>query len=207
MSIRLHGFPLSGHAHRAQLFLSLLGVPHEVLTVDLRNAAHKTPAFLAMNPFGQVPVLEDGGIVLFDSNAILVYLAKTYDKTGGWYPTEPVAAARVQQWLSAAAGLLASGPAAARLVTVFGAKLDHERAKSIADTLFKVMESELAERAFLVGSAPTIADVALYSYTAHAPEGGVSLAPFPAIRAWLARIEGLDGFVPMTATPVALAAA
>jgi glutathione S-transferase len=74
--MKLYHFPLSGHAHRARLFLSLLDLPHEVIDVDLANGEHKSPAFLAINPFGQVPVLEDDGVYISDSNAILVYLAK-----------------------------------------------------------------------------------------------------------------------------------
>jgi glutathione S-transferase len=80
--IRLHGFFLSGHTHRAELFLSLLGLPYERIEVDLAKGAHKKPDFLALNPFGQVPVLEDGDAVVSDSNAILVYLALRYDTSG-----------------------------------------------------------------------------------------------------------------------------
>lgn len=75
--IKLFRHPLSGHAHRVELFLSLLNVPTELVFVDLANGAHKTPEFLAMNPFGQVPVIDDNGVVLSDANAILVYLAKS----------------------------------------------------------------------------------------------------------------------------------
>lgn len=200
MTLRLHRFALSGHAHRAELFLSLLGLKAALVDVDLRGGAHKQPDFLARNSFGQVPVLEDGATVIPDSNAILVYLASKYDAQRRWLPVDPVQAAQVQRWLSVAAGQLAAGPAAARLVTVFGAPLDHERAKGIAAQLFAVLEQHLAQQTFLVGQAPTIADVALYSYTAHAPEGGVSLQPYPNIRAWLARIEALPGFVPMPKT-------
>ena len=105
-----------------------------------------------------------------------------------------------------AAGQLNNGPASARLVNVFGAKLDHERAKSIAVGLFKVLDSALAGRSWLVGDKPTIADVALYSYTAHAPEGSVALDPYTNISAWLTRIEALPGFVPMQASKVGFAA-
>lgn len=76
--IKLYNFPLSGHAHRVELMLSLLELPTELLFVDLANGAHKRPEFLAINPFGQVPVIDDGGTVISDSNAILVYLAKKY---------------------------------------------------------------------------------------------------------------------------------
>ncbi|WP_199243225.1 glutathione S-transferase family protein [Vitiosangium sp. GDMCC 1.1324] len=204
--IRLYRHPLSGHSHRVELFLSLLKLPFELIDVDLTQGEQKSPGFLARNPFGQVPVIEDGEVTLADSNAILVYLATRYDPSGRWLPREPVAAARVQQWLSVAAGLLASGPATARLVAVFGRKLDAERAKEIASQLYAVLDPHLSTRSFLVGDEPTLADVALYTYTAHAPEGGVSLEPYGNVRAWLARIEALPGFVPMRRTPTRFAA-
>jgi glutathione S-transferase len=199
----LHRHPLSGHSHRVELFLSVLSLPFERVDVDLLRAAQKTPGFLAKNPFGQVPVLEDGDVVLADSNAILVYLAKRYDPDRRFLPRDPAQAARVQQWLSIAAGPLASGPAAARLVKVFGAALDLERAHAIAQQLFTNLERELSQRPFLAGAHATIADLALYAYTAHAPEGGLTLEPYQAIRSWLARVEALPGFVPMVRSPVA----
>ena len=212
--MKLHGIPLSGHTHRVQLFLSLLGLPYEFVTVDLAAGAHRTPAFLAMSPFGEIPVLEDGDVVLADSTAILVYLALKYDAGGRWLPREPLAAARVQRWLSTASGKIAYGPAAARLVTVFGARIDRDVVKAIAVRLFDTMEGELAgpflaepflAGPFLLGATPTLADVAAYSYIAHAPEGGVSLAPYPRIRAWLDRVRALPGFVAMPSTVAGVA--
>jgi glutathione S-transferase len=200
MAIRLHRFVISGHAHRAELFLSLLGLPHELIDVDLPAREHKRPEFLAKNVFGQVPVLEDGDVTIADSNAILVYLALRYDASGRWYPREPAKAAEVQRWLSVAAGQLSAGPSAARRAQVFAKKVD-ERAQQLSNELFGVMETHLARQQFFAGHEPTIADIALYTYTAHAPEGGVSLEPYPAIRAWLARIEALPAFVPMRRTP------
>ncbi|WP_207937600.1 glutathione S-transferase [Pseudomonas sp. 51_B] len=202
--IKFYNFPKSGHAHRIELMLSLLDLPNEQVFVDLAKGAHKQPEFLALNPFGQVPVIEDDGNVIADSNAILVYLAATYDKAGNWLPHDPLNAARVQRWLSVAAGPLAFGPAAARLVTVFGAAFNTDEVIGRAHTLLKVMEGELAKAAFLIGDQPTIADVANYSYIAHAPEGNVSLEPYPNVRAWLARIEALPGFVAMPRTAVGL---
>jgi len=201
--IKLYNFPKSGHAHRIELMLSLLNLPTELVFVDLAKGEHKQLAFLALNPFGQVPVIDDNGTVLADSNAILVYLAKAY---GGeqWLPQDPLGAARVQRWLSVAAGPLAFGPAAARLVTVFGASFNTDEVIGRAHTLLKVIDAELAQRPFLVGEHATIADVANYSYIAHAPEGNVSLQPYTNVRAWLARIEALPGFVPMPHTVVGL---
>lgn len=202
--MKLHGIPLSGHTHRVQLFLSLLGLPYEFVTVDLAAGVNRAPAFLAMSQFGEIPVLEDGDAVLADSTAILVYLALQYDAGGRWLPREPLAAARVQRWLSTASGKIAYGPAAARLVTVFGARIDHDVVKAIAVRLFDTMEGELVGP-FLVGAAPTLADVAAYSYIAHAPEGGVSLLPYPRIRAWLDRVRALPGFVAMPSTVAGVA--
>ncbi len=183
--------------------LSLLELPTELVFVDLAKGEHKQPEFLAINPFGQVPVIDDNGIVIADSNAILVYLAKAY---GGerWLPEDPVGAARVQRWLSVAAGPLAFGPAAARLVTVFGASFNTDEVIGRAHTLLKVIDAELAKGPFLVGDQATIADIANYSYIAHAPEGNVSLEPYANVRAWLARIEALPGFVPMPRTVIGL---
>ena len=203
--IRLYRHALSGHSHRAELFLSLLGLPFELIDIDFAAGAHKQPDFLQINPFGQLPAIDDNGVTIPDSNAILVYLATKYADSS-WLPRDPEGAASVQRWLSVAAGQIAYGPAAARLVNVFGAKLDHDRAKMIANNLFKLMETHLEQRKFLVGDSPTIADVAGYSYIAHAPEGNVSLQPYPHIRAWLTRIEQLPGFVPMVNTEVGLAA-
>lgn len=203
--ITLYHFPLSGHAHRVQLMLSLMNLPTEVVFVDLAKGEHKQPEFLKLNPFGQVPVIDDNGTVLADSNAILVYLAKTYGE-GRWLSEEPAAAARVQRWLSVAAGQVAFGPAAARLVTVFGASFNAEEVINRAHNLFAMMELELANTAFLAGAEPSIADVANYSYIAHAPEGNVSLEAYPNLRAWLARVEALPGFVPMPPTAAGLLA-
>lgn len=205
-SLKLHHFPLSGHAHRAQLMLSLLGLPHQLVPVNLREGEHKTEAFLRLNPFGQVPVLEDGDTIVFDSNAILVYLARRYDPADRWLPVDAAGQAAVQAWLSVAAGLIAYGPAAARRVTVFGAKLNAEELVASSHQLLKVMEGTLTQRTFLAAPSATIADVSAYSYIAAAPEGNVDLSPYPQVRGWLARIEALPGFVPFPKSAAGLAA-
>ena len=203
--MKLYGTPLSGHTHRVRLFLSLLRLPYEFVPIDMKAGQNRTPEHLARSPFGEVPVLEDGDVTLPDSTAILVYLASKYDDSGRWMPREPLAAAQVQRWLSNASGKIAYGPCSARLVTVFGAPLDHERAKAIAVRLFDVMEAELAGRRYAVGDHASIADIAAFSYIEHAPEGGVSLKPYPNIRAWLASVRALPGFVAMPATQAGVA--
>lgn len=202
-AIKLYRHPLSGHSHRVELMLSLLGLPTELVLVDLMKGAHKAPEFLALNRFGQVPVIDDSGTVLADSNAIVVYLATKYGK-GQWLPTDAVEQAKVQRWLSVAAGQISSGPATARLITVFGAGYDAEEAIKRSHALLEVMEDELGQSKFLAGDKPTVADVAAYTYVAHAPEGNVALTDYPNVRAWLSSIEALPNFVGMQRTAVGL---
>lgn len=205
--MKLYYHPLSGHAHRARLFLSLIGAPFELAEVDLMAGEHKRPEFLKLNRFGQVPVLVDGDAVIADSNAVLVYAARKYGRTD-WLPDTPLEEAQVQRWLSVAAGQIAFGPAAARLITLFGASFDVREVIDRAHAILAVIEAELDGRDWIIGgSAPTIADVALYSYVARAPEGNVDLASYPLVRAWLKRIEALDGFVAFAESPVGLSAA
>lgn len=198
--IKLYRSVISGHAHRAELFLSLLGLPYVAIDLDLRAGQQRHPDFLKLNPFGQVPVIDDNGTVVADSNAILVYLATKYGDAH-WLPRDPVGAATVQRWLSVAAGDIAFGPATARLGKAFGMAVDIEAATRRAERLFSVMETELSTRPWLCGESPTIADIAGYSYIARAPEGGIVLDPYPSIRAWLARIEALPQFLPMIELP------
>ncbi|HZZ01946.1 glutathione S-transferase [Paraburkholderia sp.] len=203
--IRLHTTLLSGHGHRVKLFLTLLDLPFEVIELNMRAGDNRRPEYLKLNPSGQVPTIEDGDTVLFDSNAILVYLAKRYGDPS-WLPEDALGAAAVQRWLSLAAGQIAYGPCAARLVTVFGAPLNLDTAQKIALKLFDVLDAELAGKPFAAGEHVSIADIAAHTYIAHAPEGGVSLEPYPNIRAWLRRVEALPRFITMPATKAGLLA-
>lgn len=192
--MKLYSFRLSGHAHRVRLFLSLLGVQYEEIEVNLAAGAHKRPEFLAINAFGQVPVLDDDGFVLPDANAILVYLAKKFGRSD-WLPEDPTGAAMVQRWLSVAAGQLAHGPAQARLITIFKAPYRAEEVIPRAHAILRLIDGQLSKTAFMCGARPTIADIALYSYVARAPEGNVELTDYTSISRWLADIESLPGFV------------
>ncbi|MBY6146889.1 glutathione S-transferase [Mameliella alba] len=200
--IKLYRNPKSGHCHRVELMLSFLGLPYQTVDLDMANGAHKAPEYLKISPFGLVPAIDDNGYTLSDSNAILVYLVQAHAKGTSWLPGDPKTLAEVQRWLSVAADNIYSGPAAARLVKVFGTAHDHSAAVQKAHALFAVMEAHLAGRDWLAAEVITIADVAGYSYIAHAPEGGVDLAPYPNLRAWLARIEAQKGFVAMAASPL-----
>jgi glutathione S-transferase len=181
--------------------MSLLELPFEPVEVNLGAGEQKRPEFLARNPLGQVPVIEDGAVIVADSNAILVYLAHQY---GGsrFRPEGAAALAEEQRWFSIAAGPLAAGPALARVLSVFGGPGDREGARSRAHALFQVMDAHLGARPFLLGPDLSLVDIAHYAYVAHAPEGGVPLDPYPRLRAWLGRIEATPRFVGMPRSPV-----
>lgn len=204
-TIKLYSFPLSGHAHRIELALSLMGLDHEVQVVDLAAGEQRSDWFRALNPAGKVPVLVDGDTVVSDSTAILTYLAVKYDD-GTWIPTDPSGAAEVQKWFVQANTALATGPAAARLITLFGAAFDPEETIKKAHDFLEHLDAALEGKAFLVADRPSFADVAIYSYTAHAPEGHVSLEQYVNVRRWLAAVEELPGFKAMPKTEVSAAA-
>lgn len=197
--IKLYRHVLSGHAHRVELLLALLGLPYELIEVDVPGGENRKPEFLKKSPFGQIPVIEDNAVTLYDSNAILVYLATKYDD-GTWLPKDSIIAAKVQQWLSLCAGPVAYGLCNARLVALFGAPYDHEWSKSVARGLLTTLNEVIGDRRFAAGDTPTIADVSAYGYIARAPEGGISLEPYPNVRAWLQRVEKLPNFVPLRET-------
>ncbi|MBD0786644.1 glutathione S-transferase [Vibrio sp. Y2-5] len=202
--LKLYWYPLSGHAHRAHMLLSMLELNFELITVDLPAGEHQQPEFLALNPFGQIPVLVDGDTVIADSNAILVYLATVYDKQQQWLPESPQLRAHIEQFLSLAANRLAGSIAKLRAANIFNRSIDSEPLTQEAYKLLKQLENYQNGRQWLVGTTPTIADLALYSYIKLAPEGGISLADYPDVEAWLKRVEALPSFVPMKLSNVGL---
>ena len=142
-AITLYRHPLSGNSHRVEVLLSLLGLETTLVDVDLMAGEQRQPEFLKLNPNGQVPVLVDGDITVSESNAILVYLATKYDVNHRWLPTDPQSAARVQQFLSLTANEILHGPAAARLVTLFGASLEHQAVIASAHKTLTYINTQL----------------------------------------------------------------
>ncbi|MDE3739641.1 MULTISPECIES: glutathione S-transferase family protein [Pseudomonas] len=192
--MQLHDFYLSGNCYKVRLFLGLIGQPAELLTVNLPKGAQKCAEFLALNPRGQVPVLVDDGQPLVDSQAILVYLARRYADTH-WYPLDAVVQSQIASWLSLTANEIHNGAARARIGLKFGRPVDLEDAQARGRQTLELVNAHLAEREWLVGEHPTIADVAVYPYLAMADEGGLDLAPYPHLHTWFARIRALPGYV------------
>lgn len=195
--ITLYGHDLSGNAYKVRLFLELLGLEYDYKKVDLMNGEHKQPAYLAINPFGQVPALVDGDVTLADAQGILTYLARQY---GGdtWLPTAPVSLSRVVRWLSTTAGEVRQGPEHARLYHLFGVKaIDIDRAREKSAMILKQLDDHLSTRTWLEFERPTIADIAVFPYVALAPDGQIALEAYPHVVAWIERVKHLPGFIGM----------
>ena len=193
--ITLYGGSVSGNAYKARLLLSLLGLDFEEINVNLMAGENRTGAFLALNPRGQIPVLVDGEVTIWDSQAILVYLARRYGVA--WLPVEPAAMAEVMQWLAVAENELLFGLARARAVLRFGRDFDLASCQAYGRTGLKVLEQRLSENDWLSAGKPTIADVACMPYAALSHMGGVPLDDHPAVREWIDRIRALPGFIAM----------
>lgn len=198
MTAKLYDLELSGNCYKVRLLCALLSVPLEIIPVDFLSGAHKKSPLIELNPFGEIPIFQDGDLVLRDSQAILIYIAR---KWGGenWLPTDPAGLARVSQWLAVAENEIARGPNDARLHDKFGYKLDVERARTNAVRVLGLLETRLAKAQWLELGRPTIADIACMPYVALGHEGDVPLDGYPAVTSWVDRVKALPGFIGMPA--------
>lgn len=195
-NLKLYDFERSGNCYKVRLLLSMLELDYERIRTDSTSGETLTPEFKRLNPRGQIPVLIDGEAVIWDSMAILVYLARRHGDTR-WLPVEALGEARVMQWLAVSENELQYGLARARVSVLFNKPFDLEQCHRDAAPGLAAMEQRLAADAWLAAPHPTIADIACYPYVSLAEEGRFSLQPYPAVRAWLVRIEGLPGWVPL----------
>lgn len=199
-TLTLYNTPLSGHGHRVKLLLNMLNLPFEER--EAGGDERKARQFLAINPLGQVPALIDDGTTIVDSNAILLWLVKRYAPDSQWLPKDLALEVQVHQWLAKAAGEIRYGVASARMVKQFSAPENYDSALLVAAKFLPQMEQHLHDRRWLVGGEATLADLACYAYVARAPEGGISLTPYPAIQRWVASVESLPGFVAIPPLPL-----
>jgi len=194
--ITLYDITLSGNCHKVRLLLSFLALPYQTQAVNLVSGEQRSPDYLQRNPFAQVPVLNDNGQIIRDSQAILVYLAKRY---GGeqWWPDDAYRLAQITAWLSTAANEIANGPALLRVHHKFGRAIDTPKAQQTAEKVLGIIDHHLQSRDWLVGNSVSIADIAVYPYLALAPEGDIDIGTYTNIVAWFQRIRTLPGYVPM----------
>ncbi len=194
--MELYDLELSGNCYKVRLFLALIQQPYTLRPVDFLEGEHKNDKSIKRNVFGEIPVLVDGDLILRDSQAILVYLARKFERTD-WYPTTSADEAKVVQWLMVAESEIARGPNDARLHDKFGYPLNIDLARSKSTRILNILNKHLVDRDWLELDRPTIADLACFPYVALSHEGGISLEPYPAIQSWIERIKALPNFVSM----------
>lgn len=179
------------NGQKIPIALEELGLDYALTFVDLNKGEQKTPDFLALNPNGKIPVLIDRahGVTLFESAVILTYLADQHCALGGDNQAEK---RLVQQWLSFQ--IASVGPMLGQLwwfrhasSTANEQALDRYRKESLR--LYGVVNGQLADRAFIAGDRYTIADIALFTWLRTYEELDLDMTPFPAVRAWLEKIE------------------
>jgi glutathione S-transferase len=194
--MKLYDLELSGNAYRVRLMLSLLGLKAELRTVNLMEGEQREDWFIKLNPRGQVPVLDDDGTVIWDSLAILVYLARKY---GGerWLPTEAKDLAQVMQWLAVMENETLYGLGRARVIVKFKFPGSLEDAQALGKRGLNVLEGHLLKHDWLALDRFTIADVGCFPYVALAPEGEIPLDPYPKVRRWIERVKKQPGFISM----------
>jgi glutathione S-transferase len=202
--IKLYDYELSSDCYKVRLLAEFLDLSLDRVPVDVYpGGAHETAAFRSINPLGELPVLDDGGFLLRESQAILVYLASRYDVSGRWYGVaDPAMLGAISQWLAFAARISATA-ARARLHDNMFIPADIEACRRGAHALFRILDEHLwfaeqaGQRWLCSREHPTIADLACFPDVMLSEEGGVSRLAYPAIRRWTDRVKGIPKFILM----------
>ncbi len=191
--MKIYGSSNSGNCLKVKWVSERLGIPFEWIETDTFAGQTRTPEFLKLNPAGQVPaIVLDDGRVLAQSNAIMLFLAEGSDLV----PSDAFARAKMFEWLFWEQ--YSHEPTiAVRIARLFYLQMKEEdldpALKSKGEAALARMDAALAGRDWLVGETISLADIALVAYTRNAPKGGFALTPYPALRAWIARVEGALG--------------
>jgi glutathione S-transferase len=195
--IRLYTTLQSINGYKVRLLLALLGLPWERVDIDMAGGEHKREPFLTLNPFCQMPALRDGDFTLADSHACLVYLARKYDPAGAWLPADAEGEAKVAEWLAKSANEIHQGPwmKRAKIRRPEAIKLADEEIDRRCDHILGIMDRHLAGRQWLALEHPTIADLSCFGPISMLDVSGYDTARWPAVRAWMARIAALPGFI------------
>lgn len=204
--ITLYNHDLDENCYRVRLMLSFLGLAHEIVAIDMvPGHEEKGPAMRALNPLGSLPILQDGDLVLYGTQAILAHLSRAHDAAGVWLPLEPATFSRVMQWTFFSAKAL-SCAIEARRVAVFGLGGDLEALKHEARQALRIMDDHMVLRQiegfeWFAADTATIADLSLLPSFALSRDYGIDHDEFPALRRWLRRFRILPGFRTMPGIP------
>lgn len=193
-NIKLYDFPISGNCYKVRLLLSMLKLDYESILVDLAGGESQTEEFKNINPRGQVPVLVDGEVTIWDSMAILTFIARRYG-VDSWFPNDEVEQAKVMQWLAVSENEMLYGLARARATLIFKRPFSLEQSQDEGRTGLAAMEQHLSETKWLATDKPTIADIACYPYISLAHQGEISLDEFTHVKRWVKDFESLPGWV------------
>ena len=202
----LYNYELDENCYRVRLVLSVLGLASKLVAINvIPGREQQSPAMLALNPRGQLPILGDGDLVLSGTGAITAYLARRYDEAGSLMPIDPQAFGQMQMWLDFAATALK--PAYdARLSALFGIGGDQDALTALARKSLRIMDDFILRRQFtgaewFVGDAVTLADLILFPAFALSRDYGIQHAEFDGLRRWSRRVRSLPGFKSMPGIP------
>jgi glutathione S-transferase len=206
IALTLHNYDLDEQCYKIRLLLAALGCRYVKRDVDVHPGHEERSArYLKLNPFGALPVITDGDVVLYGAEAILVYLAGKYDAKRAWLPDEPKELGGVMQWLAFAGGDLQ--PASlARAHALLEVEADEQKVLRASRGAFRIMDDHMTRREFddghwFAGATQTIADIALFPAIALSRDFGIDHDEYPALRRWMARLRTIPGFVTMPGIP------
>ncbi|NKB44563.1 MAG: glutathione S-transferase [Alphaproteobacteria bacterium] len=196
--IKLYDSSLSGNCHKVRMMLGFLGLAHDIVPVDWAKGEMKEAWFTDINPRAQLPTLDDNGVVVWDSQAILVYLARHYDESGLWFPDDPMTMTKVMQFLMLGNEEIAA-LAWARVTVLMKQPRDRlSELQSKGKAGLAVLESALSTADWVAGTDhPTIGDIACFPYAGMAEQGDVALSAYPHVQAWIGRIKALPNYTAM----------
>jgi len=191
--IRVHSTKASINGYKVRLLLAFLELPYELVELDMYAGEHKREPFLTLNPFGQMPALTDGAFTIADSHACLVYLARKYDESGRWLPSDAESEAKVAEWLSKSANEVHQGPwmKRAKIRRPDAIKLSDAEIDARCDHILRLMEAHLSNREWLALAWPTIADVSCFGPISMLKVSGYDTDKWPSVTRWLGAIRAL----------------
>ncbi len=196
--ITLYGHPLSGNAYKVKLFLHQLSVSHNEIVVNIFSGEHKKDEFAALNPNCKIPILKNGDFVIWESNAILFYLAKKF-APNSYLPEDSESFGLVSQWTIFGKTTIDPNFAVARYFKRFLSQDQipsgtMEKLHEHGNAALSVLENHLLDKEFLCGDY-TIADISCYPYIMLCSEGGFSLESYPSVRKWCSNVESTQNFL------------
>ena len=196
--MKLYDHPLSGNCYKARLLLSHLGVEYEKIRVELFEGEHKSDSFTKLNPNQKIPVLIDGDYTIWESNAVVLYIAKKLSPNS-YFPEDPKGFGTTVQWTVFGKTSIDPFLAVSRYYLKFLGDGNYD--KEALETLqqqgrnsLRIMDDHLSSNDFLAGGY-SVADMCCYPYILLADEGGVDIEEFPNVERWCKSIEGQKGYI------------